>query len=153
MNKISIELAINDHTNFQICMWKTGLNLLTYRKITDLSDVRTVSFWWKIYFCPRFINQNTAQKLKVDFSSKANSSNFHYFLPPIGTVVYVPQCHDACMQELSTPFDIPWAIENAVMALALDPLLLGRWLQHTARHLWQVVRCTAFQHKLSLDER
>ena len=51
----------------------------------------------------------------------------------------------ACMQGLSTPFDIPWAIENAVMALALDPLLLGRWLQHTARHLWQVVRCTAFQ--------
>ena len=57
------------------------------------------------------------------------------------------------MHELSTPFDIPWAIENAVMALALDPLLLGRWLQHTARHLWQVVRCTAFQHKLNLDER
>ena len=150
MNKISIELAINDHTNFQICMWKTGLNLLTYRKITDLSDVRTVSFWWKIYFCPRFINQNTAQKLKVDFSSKANSSNFHYFLPPIGTVVYVPQCHDACRS--CRVLLASWATENAVLALVLDPLLLGRWLQHTARHPWQVVRCTAFQRKLDLDE-
>ena len=124
MNKISIELAINDHTNFQICMWKTGLNLLTYRKITDLSDVRTVSFWWKIYFCPRFINQNTAQKLKVDFSSKANSSNFHYFLPPIGTVVYVPQCHDACMQELSSPFGILGHRERRPGA-GLGPLAAG----------------------------
>ena len=124
MDKISIELAINDHTNFQICMWKTGLNLLTYRKITDLSDVRTVSFWWKIYFCPRFINQNTAQKLKVDFSSKANSSNFHYFLPPIGTVVYVPQCHDACMQELSTPFGILGHRERRPGA-GLGPLAAG----------------------------
>jgi hypothetical protein len=40
-----------------------------------------------------------------------------------------------------------WATENTVLALALDPLLLGRWLQHTARHRWQVIRCTEFHRK------
>ena len=51
------------------------------------------------------------------------------------------------MQELLTPFGILDLLD------LLDPLLLGRWLQHTARHSWQVVRCTAFQRKLDLDER
>jgi hypothetical protein len=46
-----------------------------------------------------------------------------------------------------------WATENAVMALFLDPLMLGRWLQHAARHPWEVVRCSALQRMVDLDEQ
>ena len=43
-HKFLIELAGNDHTNVQVCIGKAGLNLRTYRKLTDLSDVGTVIF-------------------------------------------------------------------------------------------------------------
>ena len=57
-------------------------------------------------------------------------------------------CRWPCsMRGLPRLLSTSWATENAVLALFLDPLLLGRWLQHAARYpgrLPGALRCSAW---------
>ena len=98
--------------NFKICMGNDCLSLCRCRKkcrhlgrwnclisMNNLLLILLLSFGE--YSEARFIHKNKAEVSKVDYSSKANSSNVHYFALPIETVDNFKQGISVNVEDLS----------------------------------------------------